>query len=75
MSGYRKFEEKVHERVGADNEWLHILAGIPVNGRNRFLLLLDHDVDMPTAFDIILVTKEMTDEDFLKKLEDVISEK
>lgn len=72
MLSYNEFKKIVLERYKGE-EWQHILPGVPPVYRMRFINILDKGVDMPTAFDLVLVTKHMSDKDFRAKLEEVSS--
>lgn len=54
-------------------EWQHILPGVPPVYRARFIKVLDRGIDMPTAFDLVLVTKHMSNKEFQDKLDEMSS--
>ncbi|HEY1030274.1 MAG TPA: hypothetical protein VGD89_00755 [Flavipsychrobacter sp.] len=70
MIDYKAFETAVKEIV-AEDRWLHILPAVPDGLRSRFLSAIKAGIGMPYAFDLVLVSKSMTDSAFEQKLRDI----
>lgn len=70
MSDYKEFEAAVLRHITGDR-WLHILPSVPADSRQRFLLAVQGGVALPQAYDLILVSKQMTDNEFAQKLRDI----
>lgn len=65
---YENFEKEVKMCPYYDADWGHILPGVPMQHRQRFVDVISKGVRMPDAFDLVLVSSKMTDEAFYKKL-------
>lgn len=70
MIEFKAFEAEVLQYV-KDDRWLHILPSVPEDCRLRFISAIQAGVAMPFAFDLVLVSKHMKDNEFEKKLEEI----
>lgn len=71
MMSYAEFVERIQELNSANEKWLHILPSIRLEHRQRYIQLLEKGMDMPKAFDLLLLTKNVSDEEFKSKLQDL----
>lgn len=67
---YENFEQAVQSCTFYDADWAHILPGVPIQHRRRFVDVVSRGVRMPDAFDLVLVSAQMSKEDFYKKLDE-----
>jgi len=67
MMSYEEFESKVCSLQNGDEDWLHVLPGVPADHRMRFIKVLESGIDIPLAFDLVLVTRTMEDAEFEKR--------
>lgn len=67
---FSEFEHIVKKCEGYKAYWEHILPGVPQEYRERFINTIEKGVHMPMAFDLILMTKKLSDDEFYKKLEE-----
>ncbi|MGN6478186.1 MAG: hypothetical protein ACTHKV_13255 [Flavipsychrobacter sp.] len=67
MMSYEEFESKVTSLQNGDEDWLHVLPGVPAEHRMRFIKVLESGIDIPLAFDLVLVTRTMEDAEFEKR--------
>ncbi len=73
MKDRKEFEKQVKILVPGNDKWMHILHAVPEEHSHRFLDALQKGINMPTAFDLVLVSKHMTDTDFHQKLKETLS--
>ena len=63
-----EFEELVKSNKMYDEHWVYILKKIPPILRKRYLATLNREINMPTAFDLVLASAHVDDEDYYKLL-------
>lgn len=73
MQDYNDFEATVKKLPLYQEKWVHILPEIQPSHRQRFIDVMNRGVDMPNAFDLILITKDMSDELFDIKLRQTLN--
>lgn len=60
MLQYKKFEETILAEGGIKAEmWKHLLPAIPLAHRLRFLFTLRKGFDIPTSFDMIMLSQTL----------------
>ncbi|MBS1779386.1 MAG: hypothetical protein JST70_08665 [Bacteroidetes bacterium] len=64
MMSYEEFANKVSILQNGDEKWLHVLPEVPAEHRMRFIKVLESGIDIPLAFDLVLVTRAMDDAAF-----------
>lgn len=70
MIGYSAFEEQVKQLCNNYEDWQHILPSVPLELRRRYIEVIKRHVNMPDAFDYVLITKNIPDEKFYSRLMD-----
>lgn len=58
MQDYREFEEKVKVLASEFEDWKHVLPAVKITCRERYLKALAAGLDMPGAFDTVLLCKD-----------------
>jgi len=68
MIDYEAFEIEVERLNPNKARWQHILPAVPPHCRIRFLTLVKANVDIPAAYDMVLITQNQTEEEFEQRL-------
>ncbi len=76
MLQYKEFEKAIRSATGdAFQRWMHLLPAVPVGQRYRYIVTIEAGFDMPTAFDYVLVSQTIPDEEYLLFLDDAVAER
>lgn len=73
MIKYADFEEAVASVVGDISNWRHILPAIPYAHRRRYIITIQEGFEMPVAFDMVMASLTLYEEDYLKFLEEALA--
>ena len=71
MIGFEDFITEVKKISSDFNNWAHVLPSVPVAHRLRYIEAVRAGLPMATAFDLVLLTANMNNNDFEKKLEEI----
>ena len=76
MLQYKEFEIAIKSGAGdAFQRWKHLLPAIPMQHRYRYVVTLETGFDMPTAFDYVMVSQTIPDEEYLLFLDDAVEKR
>ncbi|MEZ5016941.1 MAG: hypothetical protein R2800_07800 [Flavipsychrobacter sp.] len=76
MLQYKEFEKAIKSATGdAFQRWMHLLPAIPMQQRYRYIVTIEAGFDMPTAFDYVMVSQTIPDEEYLLFLDDAVEKK
>lgn len=65
MLQYERFQETVLKEAGEGaTEWKHILPAVPVAHRLRFLYTLRKGFNIPSVFDMVMLSQTLADKDY-----------
>ena len=73
MIKYADFEEAVAAAAGDISNWRHILPAIPYAHRRRYLMTVQEGFEMPVAFDMVMASLTLYEDDYLKFLEEAMA--
>lgn len=74
MLHYERFQEIVLGKAGSmATQWLHVLPAIPIANRNRFVYTIDKGIDIPQAFDMIMLSQSLPDEAYEAYVDEAIA--
>ncbi len=73
MIKYADFEEAVASVVGDISNWRHILPAVPYAHRRRYIITIQEGFEMPVAFDMVMASLTLYEEDYLKFLEEALA--
>lgn len=76
MLRYKDFEAKI-KTLSEDDfmRWVYILPAVPVHLRNRFVTTVEFGVDIPEAYDYVMTSQTIHDEEYLVFLEQALQSK
>lgn len=76
MLKYKEFEIAIKSATGdAFQRWMHLLPAIPMQHRYRYVVTIEAGFDMPTAFDYVMVSQTIPDEEYLLFLDDAVEKR
>ena len=68
MLDYAKFIESIKQDTDEYEQWAHVLPAVPETQRERFLKIITMGLNIPKAYDLIIITKDLTEEEFDKEI-------
>lgn len=76
MLHYEDFEAAVMELTGDEfRKWQHILPAIPLGHRFRYIRALEKDISPPMAFDYVMCSLSIKDDEFIAFLQQALISK
>lgn len=76
MLHYEDFEAAVMEHTGREfNKWQHLLPAIPLAHRYRYLKALEKGFQPPKAFDYVMSSLSIRDDEFIAFLQQALISK
>lgn len=76
MLRYKDFEQEIRAIAEDDfMRWVYLLPAVPVHLRKRFLTTVELGIEIPDAFDYVMTSQTIHEEEYLLFLQQAVTSK